>query len=532
MTFGYPPKSSPPVPVPATLLALQEKLDARYTGEPALPARLSATSLNATIATEVSTPGKSAKTALDTAYGLMVQQSSSIPIGLGWGSTPAIAPRLTHLRGGNVVGDVGMTARELFATYSQAQANPVNRYYCAPNGNDTNAGTYAAPFRSIKKCIDTANTAGQPARILVTAGNYLNGNGFEGTSPTVDTAFVAAGGPVLVSNGMDPSAYSAFAQHATYTRTYYINPTPTGGVSRVLDLTRVDEFGNYRELTKVASDTLANETPNSYYEGTALYIHRADGSAVTSANTRVLITKNNFVLTSEKNVYVGTEDGSPWVLEGSANTASGTDPGGVMAYILAPTNAASRAFVMENVRVDFAGEPTAGANSYSIDRWNGVAAFFNCQGNAPTKDAFNFHNLGNAATKMLALTVNCSATDVGRGIQSCNGLTMHENVIGIDVAGIYKRGRGGTVHNINNAKHYLLGTHVDGDLGDLNIGGNIYPTAILANNNAEFWCERVTMDMPPGAFAYRTVVSTAKIHRRNCEPTRQPDNGPGVFDTF
>jgi len=51
MTFGYPPKSSPPVPVPATLAALQEKLDARYTGEPALPARLSATSLNATYAT-------------------------------------------------------------------------------------------------------------------------------------------------------------------------------------------------------------------------------------------------------------------------------------------------------------------------------------------------------------------------------------------------------------------------------------------------------------------------------------------------
>jgi len=50
MTFGYPPKSSPPAPVPATLAALQEKLDDRYTGEPALPARLSATALNATYA--------------------------------------------------------------------------------------------------------------------------------------------------------------------------------------------------------------------------------------------------------------------------------------------------------------------------------------------------------------------------------------------------------------------------------------------------------------------------------------------------
>jgi len=48
MTYGYPPKSSPPAPVPATLAALQEKLDARYTGETALPPRLSAAALNAT----------------------------------------------------------------------------------------------------------------------------------------------------------------------------------------------------------------------------------------------------------------------------------------------------------------------------------------------------------------------------------------------------------------------------------------------------------------------------------------------------
>ncbi|UAW09392.1 hydrolase [Arthrobacter phage Klevey] len=465
------------------------------------------------------------------AYGALVQHSATIPAALGWGASPALSPRLTNLRGGGVIGDVGATPKALFATYSAAQAAPTNRFYASPAGDDTAAGTYAAPWRTIKKCIEAANAAGAPARILVRTGTYLSGQGFEAVSPTVDTAFVAEGGPVTVSNGIASASYT-FAAHATHTNTYYINPTPTGGVSRVLDLTRVDEFGNYRELVKVSSEAIANDTPGSYHEGLALYIHRHDGAAVTAANTRVLQTKSNFVLSSEVNVYVGTEDGSPWVIEGSANSVAGVDPGAVLTYVAAPTNAASKAFVMENVRADFAGEPTAGANSFTVDKWNGVAAYFNCQGNAPSKDGFNAHNGGNLATKMLVLTVNCSATDTGRSVQSCNGLTLHENVIGIDVAGRYLRGRGGTVHNIGASKHYLLGTHIDGDLGDINSGGGIHPNALRVADSAEVWAERVTINMPPGAFAYRAVSGTAKIHRRDCEPTRQPDAGPGVFDTF
>jgi hypothetical protein len=464
-----------------------------------------------------------------------VVYEAEIPAAIGWSTTGySIIPRLTNLRNGNVCGDIGMTGKELFAKYSTAQATPVNRYYASPAGNDANDGTFANPWRTIKKCIESANTAGQTARILVTAGQYFDGQGFEGVSPTVDTAFIASGGVVTVSNSIATSLYASFTVHGTYTKTYYLNPTPVTGVSRVLDLTRVDKFGNYVELTKVASDTLCNDTPNSYYEGSALYIRRNDGAAVTSSNTRVLLTKTNFLLTSEKNCYIGTEtDGSAWVVEGSGNTYSGSDPGVILTAVAAPTNAAQKAFVVENLKADFAGEPTAGANSFTVDKWNGIAAFFNCQGNAPTKDAFNAHNQSNLATKMLYLTVNCSATDSGRaGIQSCNSLTLHENVIAIDIAGNYYRSRGGNLHNINTSKHYLLGSYFEEDLGDFPVGGSIYPTAILANNTAEIYAERVTIKMPAGTFAYRTITSTAKIYRRDCAPTPQPDAGIGVFGAF
>ena len=48
MTYGTTPKPKKNEPVPVNLEALREKLDPLYTGEPALPARLSAGSLNAT----------------------------------------------------------------------------------------------------------------------------------------------------------------------------------------------------------------------------------------------------------------------------------------------------------------------------------------------------------------------------------------------------------------------------------------------------------------------------------------------------
>jgi hypothetical protein len=453
-----------------------------------------------------------------------------VPNALGFSPDVVLSPSLTHSRSG-VVGHAGVEPKALFAQFSTAQAAPTNRYYASPSGDDSNPGTYASPFRSLKKCIEAANAGNQPCRVLVSSGEYLEGNGFEGISPTVDTAFVAAGG--VVTTGRIVSNYSAFAFHSTYSRTAYVNPTPTGGVSRVLDLTRVNEFGNFVELLKVPSEALANETPGSYFEGSALFIHRADGSLPTAQNTRILVTGNNFVLTSQVNVYVGTEDNSVWQVQGAPNSFAGADPGAMIVYLSNPS-IARKAFVCENVQADYAGEATAGVNGITIHKWNGIAAFFNCTASAAAKDGFNAHNAGGTlAQNTSVLTVNCGADDLGRLNQSANGLTLHEAVVGIDIAGRYRRGRGGTIHNINNSRHWLLGTSVEGDLGDRLAGGGIQPVAILANNSAQIWAEQVSVDMPRGRFAYGAFASTARIRKRNCLPVAQPDFGPAAsFESY
>jgi len=515
---------------------------------PAGPAGAPGVADDASVEDLITTPGTATATALNATYGpsaaslrdafgQVVTTSHEIPAAFGWptDSKVALAPTLTTMRGGRVVGTAGVAPKALFARFSQAQANPVNRFYASPAGNDSNAGTFAAPWRSIKKCIEAANAAGASARILVTSGSYLNGQGFEGVSPTVDTAFVAAGGPVLVGNGM-PTANYTFASHATYTKTYYINPTPTGGVSRVLDLSRVTEFGNPVELVKVANETICNETPDSYYEGSALYIHRRDGAQPTAANTRVLVTAVNLTVTSEVNVYVGSEDGSPWTMEGSANvqTTPAADPAVAIFAIATPTNAALKAIVAESVKFRFGGEElaTTPGNGVSIEHWHGIVAFFNCGADANAKDGFNAHNGLNAATTSLVLTVNCGGDDNGRKAQSANGLTLHENVTAIDVAGRFVRGRGGTVHNIGTSKHYMLGPYVADDLGDIAAGGNIPPAAMMLQNTAQMWIERGSGRMPAGTYFYWAKDAGTKFYLKDCEPVAQPFAGLGTYSNF
>jgi len=473
---------------------------------------------------------------LKNAFGQVVTTTHALPAALGWSadSKVAVAPTLTTMRGGRLSGSAGVTPKALFGRFSAAQST-TNRFYCAPTGNDSNAGTYASPFRSIKKCIEAANASGQPANILVTAGSYMYGHGFEGVSPTVDVFIRAASGPVLVSTGMQSADYT-FAAHATYTKTYYINPTPTGGISRVLDLTRVNEFGRPVELVKVANETVCNETPNSYYEGSALFMRRADGEQPTFSNTRVLRTAPNLMLTSEVNFYLGSEDGSPWTIEGSANvqTSPAVDPGVAIFAIATPTNAALKAIVVESAVFRYGGEQlaTTPANGVTVEHWHGIAAFFNCGAHANAKDGFNLHNGLNAATTPLSLTVNCAGDDNGRKAQSCNGLTLHENCIAIDVAGRYVRGRGGTVHNIGTSKQYLLGTYVEGDLGDAAAGGNIPPAGVMLQNSAQLWAERTSVQMPAGTYAYWAKDTNTKFYRKDVEPVPQPDAGLGTFYPF
>ena len=73
------------------------------------------------------------------------------------------------------------------------------------------------------------------------------------------------------------------------------------------------------------------------------------------------------------------------------------------------------------------------------------------------KDAFNWHDLDGKS--LAALTVNCRGPDAGREDEgtSMNGWTLHEDAIGMDIAGQYQRSWGGTIHNMGVRNELVTG---------------------------------------------------------------------------
>lgn len=460
---------------------------------------------------------------LDSIEVLSKGYAGALPSGLGWDTAVCpVTPTLTDTPGAGVVGSAGITPAALFDLFSTARSAPAATYWVdGTSGVDTNAGTQAAPFKSLFKAEQAANAAAVPTLVNVLAGTFARSLSFyfQVVTPTVDIAFVAVGGRV-VTGPFD--LFTISTRDATNTRCFTV---AVANCDKVLDTANADQFGNHRELVQVADAAACNLVPNSWslVAGT-LYIHRGDEAAITPGNTRVFRNQPfNFLVQNPVNVYMDGFD-----LEGA--------PGSAVARVdmgAAGLSATPKAAVFANCSFKYGGGAIGTATiGLAASSWNGVVAAFNCQADGNATDGFNSHNAQGVA-KPLFLTVNCSARDNGRGAAaSCNGLTIHEDVKGIDIGGDYRRNRGGTIRNINASKAYLFGTTAADDLGDIRLGGVVPPTAVRADDTAVIWAERVKVPMPRGTFAYATGSSTAAIHRRNCAPVPQPDQGVGTFDSY
>lgn len=470
---------------------------------------------------------------LQAILGLPRVSSHQIPSQLEWPTEYRVEPTLEATSGAPLYGSIGATAEGLFDRYSSALANPGATFWVSPTGNNDAAGTFAAPFRSIWRAVQAGNAAGVPTRVNVNAGHYSRSLGFHGGGgtiyPQVDMAFVAAAGRVQVSNS-DPIV--GFAVDSTHSNTY---SKDLANCDRVLDLTDVDEYGHFADLVRVGTASLVNVTPNSFaLESGKIYIRRRDGKAPTDVNTQLFRAEASVRLYRPVNIYIG---GGPnatgmWDFRGGA-------AGVLVARIeagVAPAPGQRNVLVCASASFNYGGEyGGAGVDGVALSRWQGLAAFFNCEASRNNKDGFNAHNDsagGYASDAPYILLVNCRGYDNGRGLTSSNGLTIHEDYVGIDVAGDYRWGHGGTISNIGASRMYLLGTYVEGDSGDLGSGGGILPAAVKVGDSAKIWAERVAVKMPPAAFGYTTTGAESGIYRRSCPPIPQRDYGNGTFGTF
>lgn len=460
--------------------------------------------------------------------------TKEIPVGLGWDNAnfPLNLSVVQSFGLAPQYGSAGITPAQLFGLKSTALSAPFATFYVAQTGLDSNDGlTTGTAVRSIGKGIELANATGQPCKVVVIAGTYPRANNPSFNSNVlvqvaVDVALVARGGRV------NTGSYDSFSNpslDATFTNCYKL--AGLGSCDRIVDRWRLDQFGEYVALQYVATPAIANVTPNSWaLSGTDIYVNRADLAVVTNVNTRAYRSGTEvFTMVNQKNVCFVEEDGaSGWDLEGS-------NANGVVDVLITTPPLSAGCMVFSNCRfLQGGGRINTAARSFSANSFNGLVALFNCYGSGAQTDAFNFHNTKDAP-KAMALTVNCMSSTTGRlGGQSCNALTYHENVVGIDVCGNFNDAHGGTVRNIGTSKCLLAGTFVKNDRGDavLGGGGGFQPAAIVVDDSATLWADSIKIDMPAGTKAWYTISAGSTIFRRDCFPVAQPDAGTGTFAQY
>ncbi|WP_066551995.1 DUF1565 domain-containing protein [Croceicoccus bisphenolivorans] len=420
------------------------------------------------------------------------------------------------------VATLDKTAAEIFDLFSTARSAPANTYHVSPNGNDsTGDGTENKPYRSIWKAVAVANASGQPAAIMIKAGEYgkpYNPSQFLSLRPSVDIAFVATGGRVITGTWDD---FPASSIDATYQNCYSYT---LGNVDRVIDRVRHDADGFFPNLQRVTDAATCNRIPGSWtLQSGKIYINRADGLPVTNANTRVLRSSGgSWRFDTPVSIFVGAGDSIS-----GFDTMGGSD-GAAFHYQPTSKPASMKAVVVERSTFSYCGGAAANSNGTLIADLHGLALFVDCDASNNSKDGFSASNESLSGSESHFVTVNCRAVLCGRGsAQSCNSFTTHQDVVGADLAGEFGRTNGGSVRCIGDTLTWLAGTRIKDDRGDLVAGGGTTPAAIMANERARIWADRARIAMPP-ARAHASADADALVSLRAMPPLRSGPQGNGT----
>lgn len=382
-------------------------------------------------------------------------------------------------------------------------------YYADPAKAD-NSGTGLTPAtakRTLRACVAAAVAASAPGVIVMAkAGLYdrtkdlLNSAVGGGTLPEIPFALLGYGG--RVDHG--PVALLTWTADTTYTTCYTAART---AVARVLDISRQDAEGNYIELPVVADAATLNAaaTVEGWFQnGANVLVKRRDGKAVSDANTWVLLTNSPSINVGAVAAYI-----------------SGISAIGGVTGTLQASDVSTQPLIVVDSSFAFSGSVVqtgtgSATRAISIDNRSSIAAFFRVKAGQVPTDAFNFH-MANLASPLHVLTVDCRGIGTGVTVNnnnqnSCNGWTIHENVVGIDLNGTYLTARGNSVANINQTYAWMLGTLAGDDIGD-----TTFPSiAFRAGDTSQLWLQEARSTKV--AYALHAESGTApKIFTRGCQ---------------
>lgn len=364
-------------------------------------------------------------------------------------------------------------------------------------GSDVADGfTSGTAVKSIWKAIQLGNATATPYRVSIAPGSYPRENGFTNTGTLVPAtqpaAFVASGAGVECWTGSTLTWPGS--PDATFTSTYKVT---RGSVARVLNIGATDANGDYAELTRVADATTCNSTPNSWAQsGSDLYVHRPAEAAPTNLNTRVL-------LKSTPNLQTGATSKDMYV--------SGIDFQGGNVGCVYLGAAATLNFMAVDCSAKFSGSSTDLVDAWRLDNITGIVGLVRCTAACAAKDGINFHWSPGGTPTLYGITVDCIGRNNGRDTStSNNGLTLHDDIIAVDVNGEYYGNYGTNVIPINACLMFCLGTYAHDSEGDTGLGGTSGPIDYQTQMTARLWLQET-----------RSATSTNSLSAANTSVIRK-----------
>jgi hypothetical protein len=315
------------------------------------------------------------------------------PTGFGWASSP-LAGRIFKSGG-------------LFTTTLDAASYKLTggkAYYVdVANGLDTNAGTLAAPYKTVKKAHDQTDVQ----TIFVRAtGIYVRANQMNGFPLTKSINIIGYDGTPLISNS------DALTWALTAGKTYTYQATRSN-VGNLADIAGGLPGTRYVKKTSIAE---VEATPGSYFpDATIVYVRTIDGRAA-DANILALIAGGGPILTTgDFTTYLENID-----VVGGQSTIDVRCPDAGVGPVLA----------MKNVRAGYS-TVTNVVNVLGAK----LVVSQNCEAFHGTADGFNYHIYNGVIPK--AIEINCRGYSNGGGTSSDNGSSAHDGSSIIRVNGQY-----------------------------------------------------------------------------------------------
>lgn len=316
------------------------------------------------------------------------------------------------------------------------------------------------------------------------------------------------------------------------------------GIPSGTTITRVDSA---TQVTLSANAT-ATASGVSVTVGTGrVYIRRADFLNPTAKNTYVLTDRNNFLLTTGWNVYLGSLDGSPINLIGGRATDTGGGDAAPFKAVLPALGSGPqdvdgvrprRVLISENVSSNWSGSFGGIADAFWSQGWSGLIALFNFTGKGAAKDVVNWDGQtsapSGAGAPLNVLLVNPYITEAGFGDNvSMNALTGHKlyNTVMV-IGGVLRGGGGGTVRSdaatgVNSGRYILFGVEIGYDRGDYQtLNGVTPPVAYYAAGTTVHYLDYCNITQPGGIAIYVEAGATVTIGK-NCSIVGSV-SGPGT----